>query len=77
MPGCQHLGKVVDHIETRPPVPYPTPFDVLDNVRLLCLIHDSQVKEKRRGDSNSRRGDGFTVKGCDVDGWPLDPRHRC
>ena len=73
--GCSQPGRVADHIETRPDVPHPTPQDRLDNLRLLCLSHDSQVKEQRRGNSSTRRQGGeFKVKGCDVDGWPLDPQ---
>ncbi len=70
VPGCQVPGKVVDHIVTRPPVPYPTELDRLDNVRLLCLPHDSQIKEKRRGNPDSRRGGHLLAKGCGPDGWP-------
>lgn len=68
---------IVDHIVTRPPVPYPTARDVLANVRDLCRPHDAQVKERRRGDASSRRAGGrFTLKGCDAEGWPLDPTRR-
>lgn len=76
IPGCQEptgKGLVCDHIETRPNVSYPTPADVLSNTRTLCAFHDRQIKEKANGE---RRRDGkATVKGCDADGWPLDPRH--
>lgn len=58
-------------------MPYPTPADTLENLRTLCLSHDAQVKEQRRGASYTRkRGGAFKVKGCDIDGWPLDPSPR-
>jgi hypothetical protein len=77
VPGCGCRGVIHDHIETRPPVPYPTEFDVLSNIRLLCRSHDSQVKERRRGSAVHRKQGGvFKVKGSDADGWPYDPRRR-
>lgn len=75
--GCQQVGTVADHIETRPNVPYPTPQDRLDNLRLLCTTHDAQVKEQRRGNFATRKQHGkFRVKGCDANGWPFDPERR-
>lgn len=76
VPGCRELGRIVDHIETRPDVPHITAQDRLDNVRLLCPRHDAQIKERRRGDPSSRRLGGLVVRGCDVDGWPLDRSRR-
>lgn len=76
VPGCNRPGVVCDHVLARPPVPYQTDADRLDNVRLLCRVHDSQCKESRRGDPLRQRGGRFTVRGCDVDGWPLDPERR-
>jgi hypothetical protein len=58
--------RLVDHIETRPPQPEPSAADRLDNLRSLCVSHDAQIKEHKRG-----RGARPVVKGCDVDGWPL------
>ena len=74
--GCRLRAIVADHIRTRPNVPYPTPFDVLENLRSLCRRHDAQVKELPG--SRVRRGGGerFRVIGCDAEGWPLDPNHR-
>jgi hypothetical protein len=72
--GCGGYGNIADHIVTRPPVPYPTPFDRLDNLRTLCTTHDLQVKEQRGGDR--RHGGEFRIKGSDEDGWPLDPKRR-
>jgi hypothetical protein len=60
---------IVDHVETRPPQPGPTPTDGLDNLRSLCAHHDAQIKEHRNGQRG--RGGRPVVKGCDVDGWPL------
>jgi hypothetical protein len=75
--GCTLRACVVDHIETRPPVATPCAADRLDNLRCLCLSHDAQVKEQHRGRGSSRRSGGrFRVKGCDADGWPLDPTRR-
>lgn len=78
VPGCPNTGRMgrlyVDHIETRPCVPYPTPLDVLTNLRTLCGVHDSQVKEQRGG---RRRADGkLRAIGCDASGMPLDPNHH-
>ena len=73
VPGCRARAKRVDHIETRPRVPYPTTFDVLGNLRSLCSVHDNQVKE---GPSGARAQSRFIVRGCDADGWPLDPARR-
>jgi hypothetical protein len=76
VPGCGQHARVADHIETRPPVPHPTPLDVLSNTRSLCRSHDSQTKEQHRGVAGSRKQGGkFKVKGCTADGWPLDPNH--
>jgi len=71
--GCEWIATHVDHIRTRPNVPYPTEFDVLSNVRSLCRRHDNQVKEIG---GLRKQGGTFKVKGCDVNGWPIDPRHR-
>jgi hypothetical protein len=58
-------------------VAHPTEFDVIDNIRTLCLSHDAQVKEQRSGSSSTRKQGGvFRVKGCDDEGWPYDPRRR-
>jgi hypothetical protein len=75
VPGCQQLGRVADHIETRPPVPYPCEQDRLDNLRWICRSHDAQVKEQRRGGAR-KAGGKFRVKGSDAQGWPLDPARR-
>jgi hypothetical protein len=72
VPGCNHRGIVADHIETRPNVPYATPADRLDNLRLLCRSHDAQVKERRGKRKQSGR---FVVRGCDANGQSLDPNH--
>ena len=74
VPGCHARARRVDHIATRPPSPDPTPHDVLRNLRSLCTTHDNQVKEDQAG--TRRSGGAFTVRGCDADGWPLDPKRR-
>lgn len=74
--GCQERAIFVDHIQTRPPVPHPTPLDAIANTRSLCASHDSQVKERRRGQPERQNGGQFTVKGCDPEGRPIDPNHR-
>lgn len=77
VPGCPCDGSIVDHIEARPDATYPTPLDVIENLRTLCRTHDAQVKERRRNDALSRRNGGvFRIIGCDADGWPLDPERR-
>jgi 5-methylcytosine-specific restriction endonuclease McrA len=70
VPGCFAIGRVADHIVTRPNVPHLTALDTLDNLRTLCASHDAQVKEQ-----HGKRGQGgqFRVKGCDEEGWPFDP----
>lgn len=76
--GCPNTGRMgrlyVDHVKTRPNVPYPTPSDILSNLRTLCGVHDTQVKEMRDGER--RKGGEPTVRGCDASGRPLDPRHH-
>jgi hypothetical protein len=71
--GCRLGAGVADHIEPRPHVPYPTPADVVENLRSLCKPHDAQVKETRRGHSYRKNAGKFKVKGCDENGWPHDP----
>jgi len=75
VPGCVASAArgdrlTVDHIVTRPRCDGPTSADVLANLRTLCLPHDAQIKE-RNGTRNN--GGKTTVKGCDADGWPIDP----
>lgn len=74
-PNTERTGRLyVDHVRTRPDVIYPTPYDVLSNLRTLCGVHDSAVKEQRGG---RRRKDGkLTVRGCDASGNPIDPNHH-
>jgi hypothetical protein len=76
VPGCGQRARFVDHVEARPFVPHPCDADRLDNLRSLCAGHDAQVKEQRRGQAARRNGGRFTVRGSDVDGWPLDPTRR-
>ena len=79
VPGCQETQRTsrltVDHEQPRPRgVTVPTPQDVLSNLRTLCKAHDNGVMQRADG---TRRNDGkFVVRGCDVDGWPLDPARR-
>ncbi len=76
VPGCSSTHRLtVDHIVSRPKgATGLTAQDVLSNLRVLCADHDNQAKE---GADGQRRGDGrMVVRGCDADGWPLDPRHR-
>jgi 5-methylcytosine-specific restriction enzyme A len=78
VPGCRACCAAgdrltVDHIETRPRSDGPTPADVLTNLRTLCLAHDAQIKERGSARNNAGR---MTVRGCDANGWPLDPRRR-
>ena len=73
--ACRARGDrlTVDHIITRPRSAKPTAADVLTNLRTLCLSHDAQVKER----DGTRNNDGvMTIKGCDAQGWPLDPARR-
>jgi hypothetical protein len=68
---CYRRATIVDHIETRPQLPEPTPADRHDNLRSLCAPHDAQIEEHKR---SRDRGGRPVVKGCDVDGWPLPVR---
>lgn len=76
VPNCEQRGVVADHIETRPNVPRMTPMDRLENLRTLCKTHDGQVKERKAGVGHRARGGAFVLRGCDADGWPLDPSRR-
>lgn len=60
------------------------PFPSLDGLRSLCPMHHSQ--KTNRLDNPHSYGFGRPIKGCDVDGNPLDPDdlwntggadHRC
>ena len=73
VPGCGKRGQVADHIETRRNAPVPTAADVLSNLRTLCLSHDAQIKERR---GIRKQAGTFKVRGCDENGWPLDPSRR-
>lgn len=74
--GCRQRGCVADHIETRPNVPHLTPKDRLENLRTLCKTHDGQVKERKAGQGQRARDGAFVIRGCDAEGWPLDPARR-
>lgn len=77
VPGCRARATLVDHIKSRGSAAYPTALDTLDNTRSLCAVHANQVRETRAGDDSSRaQGGHFRVKGCDPQGWPLDPARR-
>ena len=73
--GCDVRGKGdarVDHIlsiQARPDLAL-----VLSNCRTLCPMHDNQAhREKPKG--NGQRDARFTIKGCTVDGMPIDHAH--
>lgn len=76
VPGCQTptYRLTCDHIKRRPQgIPTPTAFDVLPNLRTLCGNHDAQTKEAPSG---KRRNEGvLSVRGCDLNGRPIDPLH--
>lgn len=72
--GCGRRATHCDHIKRRPHSAGPTAYDVLTNLRSLCAGHDAQVKETAAG--NRRQNGAFTVRGSDVNGWPLDPKRR-
>ena len=49
------------------------PFDPA-NCRTLCADHDNQShREKGRG--GGARDERFVIRGCDADGFPVDPNH--
>lgn len=66
--GCPRFGLVADHIVA--PNNDGAFFD-LNNLRWLCRDHDNQIKEDAQG-QRRRAGKPF-VRGCDAQGWPLDP----
>ena len=72
--GCFEKATVVDHIISRPRgLIWKCKEDAKENLRSLCTDHDNQVKEGKNGE---RRGNGeFFVRGCDRNGFPVDPNH--
>jgi 5-methylcytosine-specific restriction endonuclease McrA len=66
VPGCGARATHVDHIKRR----RDGGADSLPNLRSLCQLHDSQVKE--RSDGTRANGGKFRLVGCDVDGWPYE-----
>jgi 5-methylcytosine-specific restriction endonuclease McrA len=46
----------------------------LSNVRTLCVLHDNQSHREKAG-GGGQRVERFVIKGCDAQGWPLDPNH--
>ena len=79
VPGCGATRATsrltVDHKEPRPRGALgPTDKDVLSNLRTLCKAHDNQVMQG--ADGQRRNGGEFVIRGCDADGWPLDPKRR-
>ena len=67
--GCGRRAVTVDHIRTRPRVPFPCALDVLDNLRSLCVPHAASVRESP-GSGTRGHGGKPVVKGVDVGGWP-------
>lgn len=51
------------------------PFDPANGVTLCNEHHEQAHRERARGGGgpNDAR---FVVRGCDADGWPLDPSRR-
>jgi hypothetical protein len=77
VPGCGSGERLVcDHIVTRPHVSFPTPLDVLANVRTLCWLHDRQAKERPGAAQADQPRSEPRVTGCDAAGLPLDPGHH-
>ncbi len=69
VPGCGQPAVVVDHVVRR----RDGGTDTLGNLRSLCRQHDQQVKERPSG-KRANAGKLF-VRGCDVNGQPIDPLH--
>ena len=69
---CDVRGKGkarVDHIHSihaRPDLAL-----MLSNVRTLCPEHDNQAHREKPKGQGAQRDARFTIKGCDIDGWPL------
>jgi hypothetical protein len=72
-PQCTRRGVIADHIITRPNTPQSCEYDRLDNLRWLCRSHDAEVKERA---GQRKQGGAFKIRGCDAEGWPLDPARR-
>lgn len=68
VPGCGCPGRIVDHIVSRRNGGSNHPH----NLRLLCDVHDKQVKELPSG---NRRNQGEFRLGVAENGRPKDPNH--
>jgi 5-methylcytosine-specific restriction endonuclease McrA len=74
--GCGSRERLVcDHIVTRPNDSRPTQADTLENLRILCGLHDYQVKEKHPGEGPGQPRRAPRTIGCDAAGLPVDPQH--
>lgn len=78
-PGCGAAATHVDHHHPRPKgATGPTPADVLSNMRSRCKPCHSRKTAMTDGGYQNPKGPARdpVVKGCDADGWPLDPARR-
>lgn len=72
-PLCRHCGRPatdVDHIEG------DTSKNIV-GVELQSLCHACHSVKTAADEHYRRTGKRLPIKGCDVDGWPLDPWHPC
>ncbi|MGH7184887.1 MAG: HNH endonuclease signature motif containing protein [Pseudomonadota bacterium] len=71
---------MVDHVRRRPKgATGPTAADVLANLQCLCgACHNAKTNRIDGGFGNQVRSPSArpTVRGCDADGWPFDPKRR-
>ena len=72
---CDVSGKGqsrVDHIKPRRT--HPQLALELGNLRTLCADHDNQ-SHREKGTGAADREERFVIRGCDAQGYPLDPNH--
>lgn len=72
-PGCGRFSVIADHIVPRA----QGGADTLANLRGCCASCHSRVTAKADGGFGNRvkRDRTLRLKGCDVNGRPLDPTH--
>lgn len=74
-PMCEHCGGVANQVDHIVPIEDGgLPFD-MDNLQSLCQRCHSAKTAMADGGFGNRRGK-WRVRGCRLDGTPLDPRHE-
>lgn len=74
--GCDVSGKGKARAHHRTPIKAGgSPFDVSNGVT-LCNEHHEQAHRDRSAGGAAGTPGLMVVRGCDADGWPLDPARR-